>query len=99
MLSLFNFTQFGVSAKKPFLQASQANRNPEGLCDTEEWPTDAHQELQYQTASSSDVSAKVCTQPLGFISTKLSTLAARAQIFTYNLSTSDTNKHVYLKCC
>lgn len=36
---------------------------------------------------------------LCFISTKLSTLAARVQIFTYNLSTSDTNKHVYLKFC
>lgn len=54
---------------------------------------------QHQIASSFDISAKVFTQPLSFISTKLSTLAARVQIFTYNLSTSDTNKHVYLKCC
>lgn len=43
------------------------------------WPTDAQQELQHQIASSFDVSAKVFTQPLSFISTKLSTLAARVQ--------------------
>lgn len=79
-------------------RASQANRNPKGLCDTEEWPTDAQQELQHQIASSFDISAKVFIQPLSFISTKLSILAARVKIFTYNLSTSDTNKHVYLKC-
>lgn len=85
--------------KNPSFGASQAKRNPQGLCDTEEWPTDAQQEFQHQIASSFDVPAKVFTQSLSFISTKLSTLAARVQIFTYNLSTSDTNKHVYLTCC
>lgn len=78
--------------------ASRANRNPKGPCDTEEWPTDAQQELQHQIASSFDISAKVFIQPLSSISTKLSILAARVKIFTYNLSTSDTNKHVYFKC-
>lgn len=36
---------------------------------------------------------------LCFISTKLSILAARIKIFTYNLSISDINKHAYRKCC
>ena len=33
-------------------------------------------------------------QPLSIISPKLSILAARTQVFTYNLSISDTNKHL-----
>lgn len=85
--------------ENPSFRASQAKRNTEGLCDTEEWPTDAQQELQHQITSSFDISAKVFIQPLSFISTKLSILVARIKIFTYNLSISDTNKHVYLKCC
>lgn len=80
-------------------RAPQANRNTKRLHGTEEWPTDAQQELQRQIASSFDISAKVFIPPLSFISTKLSILAARIKIFTYNLSISDTNKHTYLKYC
>lgn len=90
MLLLFKYKGFVVSARKPFLRASQANRNTKRLRDTEEWPTDAQQELQYQITSSFDISAKVFIPPLSFISTKLSILAARIKIFTYNLSISDT---------
>ena len=79
---------------KPSFRASQANRNTKGPCDTEEWPTDAQQELQHQIDSSFDISAKVFIQSLSIISPKLSILAARTRVFTYNLSISDTNKHV-----
>lgn len=85
--------------ENPSFRASQANRNTKRLQDTEEWPTDAQQELQHQIASSFDISAKVFISPLSFISTKLSILAARIKIFTYNLSISDINKHTYLKYC
>lgn len=85
--------------ENPAFRAFQANRNTKRLSGTEEWPTDAQQELQHQIASSFDISAKIFIQSLSFISTKLSILAARIKIFTYNLSISDTNKHAYLKCC
>lgn len=85
--------------ENPSFRASQAKRNTKRLSETEEWPPDAQQELQHQIASSFDISAKVFIQPLSFISTKLSILASTIKIFTYNLSISITNKHVYLKCC
>lgn len=51
----------------PSFRASQAKRNTKGLSDTEEWPTDAQQELQHQIASSFDISAKVFIQPVLFL--------------------------------
>lgn len=50
--------------ENPSFRASKAKRNTKGLSDTEEWPTDAQQELQHQIASSFDISAKVFIQPL-----------------------------------
>lgn len=50
--------------ENPSFRASQAKRNTKGLSDTEEWPTDAQQELQHQITSSFDISAKVFIQPL-----------------------------------
>jgi len=59
-------------------------RNTKGPCNTEEWPTDAQQELQHQIIFSFNISARVFIQPLSIISTEL-------------FHTGSQNKKLYLQ--